>query len=164
MSISPKIDHYLQSHSIAFNTISHPPSHSSVQSAIAAQIPLSSVAKAVILKDDVDNYLMAIVPASSRLQMKQIREITDCHLKLASENELSHHFRDCQKGAIPPIGEAYEMDTIWDNKLSELPDVYLEAGDHETMIHLTKEAFQHILSNHPHDDLCVSPHKDKEDL
>ncbi len=165
MSIAPKIDQYLQSNNIPFDTISHPPSHSSVQSAIAAQIPLSNVAKAVILKDDVDNYLMAIVPASSRLQMKQMKEITDCQLKLASEMELSQQFRDCQKGAIPPIGDAYEMDSIWDNKLSELPDVYLEAGDHETMIHLTKEAFQHIIANHPHDDLCVAPHRDtKEDL
>ncbi|WP_051785955.1 aminoacyl-tRNA deacylase [Endozoicomonas numazuensis] len=164
MSIAPKIDRYLQTHNLSFDTISHPPSRSSVQSAIAAQIPLSNVAKAVILKDDTDNYLMAIVPASSRLQMKQMQEITDCQLKLASEKELSQHFRDCQKGAVPPIGEAYDMDMIWDNKLSLLPDVYIEAGDHETMIHLSKEAFQHILANHPHDDLCVTPHKDKDDL
>lgn len=164
MTIAPKVDQYLDDQNIPYDTVHHAPSHSSVQSAIAAQVPLGHVAKAVVLKDDIDNYLMAVVPASSRVQIKHMREITDSSMKLASEQELQQQFKDCEKGAIPPVGQAYEMDMIWDSKLGEMPDLYLEAGDHETLIHLEQDAFQDLVGDSPHDDLCVSPHNWGDDM
>ena len=64
MTIAQSVNDFLSQQQISFDTVQHPPSHSSVQSAIAAQVPLSNIAKAVILKDSIDNYLMAVIPAS----------------------------------------------------------------------------------------------------
>ena len=164
MTIAQSVNDFLSQQQISFDTVQHPPSHSSVQSAIAAQVPLSNIAKAVILKDPIDNYLMAVIPASNRVQIRRISELTDTAVKLASEQEVNSRFRDCQNGAIPPIGQAYDIDMIWDNRLGQVPDIYLEAGDHETLIHLTQQAFQQIVGDRPHNDLCSTPeHETMED-
>ncbi len=164
MSIAPKVDQFLETHNITFDTISHPPSHNSAQTAIAAEIPLSSVAKAVILKDGSDNFMMAVVPASSRVQIQQLREVTHSSMNLVTEEELSRRFNDCQLGAIPPIGDAYQMSTIWDDHLGDITDVYLEAGDHETLIHLHHDAFEHLMAKHPHARFCEPPESDRDDI
>ena len=59
MSIPHRVHRFLNEQNIPYSTVPHSPSHSSAQSAIAAQVPLQKVAKAVILKDQVDNFLMA---------------------------------------------------------------------------------------------------------
>ena len=164
MTIAQSVNNFLSQQQISFDTVQHPPSHSSVQSAIAAQVPLSNIAKAVILKDSIDNYLMAVIPASNRVQVRRVSELTDTPVKLATEQEVNSRFRDCQNGAIPPIGQAYDIDMIWDNRLGQVPDIYLEAGDHETLIHLTQQAFQQIVGDRPHNDLCSTPeHETTED-
>ncbi len=163
MTIAHRVHQFLNGQHIPYDTVGHSPSHSSVQSAIAAQIPLQRVAKAVILKDHIDNYVMALIPASNRVKVKQINQLTDTRLRLASENEVNHQFTDCQNGAIPPIGPAYNMEMVWDNRLGKIPDVYLEAGDHETLIHLSQKSFQKIVAGTLHDDLCSPPGRTQED-
>ncbi len=76
MSISDTVHNYLSEKNIPYETITHQSSKSSVQSAIAAQIPLHQMAKAVILKDNRDQYLMAILPAANRVNIHQLNQIT----------------------------------------------------------------------------------------
>ena len=113
MSISRRVHQYLSEQNIPYDTVDHSPSHSSVQSAIAAQIPLSQLVKAVIMKDQVDNMLMALVPATNRVRVQQINDLTDTQLKLASEHDVNRRFTDCESGAIPPLAEAYNMEMVW---------------------------------------------------
>ena len=40
-------------------------------------------------------------------------------------------FKDCEFGAVPPLGLAYGMSTVIDDCLSEQPEIYFEAGDHD---------------------------------
>ena len=163
MSIAHRVHQFLTEQDIPFDTLSHSPSTSSVQSAIAAQIPLNQLAKAVIMKDQVDNLLMALVPAANRIRVQQVNDLTDSHLQLASEHEVNRRFTDCESGAIPPLAEAYNMDMVWDNRLGKVSDIYFEAGDHETLIHVTQRDFQRMVSRSPHDDLCNTPAKTIKD-
>ena len=160
MSIANRVQRLLEQEHISFDTLRHPASHSSVQTAIAAQIPLQSLAKAVILKDDLNEYLMAVIPSSNRLQMRQVRNFLDRSVKLASESEAQKPFSDCQFGAIPPIARAYQMSTIWDDRLGRVPDLYLESGDHETLLHIDQAGFQQLMHNMPHSNLCSQPRHD----
>jgi Ala-tRNA(Pro) deacylase len=56
-------------------------------------------------------------------------------------------FRDCRPGAVPPIGEAYGILTVVDDALTEPPEVFLEAGDHEHLIQLDHDAFLDLIEN-----------------
>lgn len=163
MTIAHRVHQFLDEQNIPYGTVHHSPSHSSVQSAIAAQVPLQQLAKPVILKDSVDNYLMALIPAANRVKVRRVTELVNHDVNLASESEVNRQFTDCQFGAIPPVGQPYNMEMVWDNRLGKVSDVYLEAGDHETLIQLTQQDFQKIVSGMPHDDLCTTPTRTVKD-
>ncbi|WP_461536521.1 aminoacyl-tRNA deacylase [Spongorhabdus nitratireducens] len=147
MTISHRIDHYLKAHDVDYEVIHHTRTRSSVQNAIAAQIPLNSIAKAVVVKDQVNNYTMAVIPASRRLNMHQLEEITDSRLQLATEHDLARRFSECETGAIPPLGPAWGMETIWDSQLSQTGDLFFEAGDHENLLHVTQQDFIALMED-----------------
>ena len=165
MSIANKVHRFLEQEHIPYDTLRHAASHSSVQTAIAARVPLHSLAKAVILKDDHNQYLMAVIPTANRLQMRQVRNFLDKPIQLANEMEAQNPFSDCLFGAIPPIAKAYQLAMIWDDRLGRVPDVYLESGDHETLLHLDQSAFQQLIKDSPHADLCSTPrHEGRPDV
>src|SRR5260370_37444706 len=56
-------------------------------------------------------------------------------LGLATDRELVELFRDCEPGALPPVGLAYGIDTILDQSLVDVPDVYFEAGGQQALGH-----------------------------
>jgi Ala-tRNA(Pro) deacylase len=70
---------------------------------------------------------------------------------LATEHEIEQLFQDCAHGAVPPAGECYGLDVIVDDSIKEQPEVYLEAGDHATLVHFarfTGEAWHGRFSVH----------------
>ncbi|WP_281648087.1 YbaK/EbsC family protein [Parendozoicomonas sp. Alg238-R29] len=161
MTMSQNLSRYLTQKKASYDTIAHTRSTSAFQSAIASHIPSRTVAKAVVLKDPVDNYLMAVIPANRRLHMKVIEDIVDTPLKLAEEDELISRFRDCKTGAIPAMGEAFNMEMIWDDRFLSSSDVYLEAGDHETLVHVSGDTFRKLASNARHDQIS-RPERNEE--
>ena len=155
MSISDRVNQFLVENEIPFDTINHAPSHNSVQTAINSQLPMHAIPKAVILKDSAENYVMAVIPTSGRLHIKHASAITSSSLKMASERDVMVKFSDCQKGAIPPFGVVYNMATLWDESLMDEGDLYLEGGDHKTLIHITQKEFKKIIKGGLKDSLCT---------
>ena len=149
MSIAKRLKWYLGARNVEYAVLSHEPTRSSLDSAKAAHIPSGRLAKCVLLEDE-RGYLLAIVPASRRIDLDAIEKQLHRHLELASEAELRLLFPDCELGAIPPAGAAYNIPTLIDDALSKMPDVFLEAGDHEQLIHMSGSAFRHLLLNSPH--------------
>jgi Ala-tRNA(Pro) deacylase len=43
------------------------------------------------------------------------------------------------------LGSAYGVRTVVDDSLSTLPDVYFEAGDHVSLVHVDQDAFSRLL-------------------
>ncbi len=68
-------------------------------------------------------------------------------VELATEDEISELFPDCELGAVPPIPEAYAVDAFVDESFDKQPDVYLEGGDHRSLVHMTGEAFRSIMQD-----------------
>ena len=60
------------------------------------------------------------------------------------------YFGDCVHGAVPPIGECYGLDLIVDDSIDLQPDVYLEGGDHETLIHMDQAQFAALTADALH--------------
>ncbi len=151
MPLSKNLTRYLTQQQVNYDTVTHSRSTSAMQSAIASHINSTQVAKAVVVHDPVDNYLMAVIPAGRRLHLKALEDIVDTPLKLATEDELKQHFQDCENGAIPAIGPAYNMEMIWDDQFLGNKDIYFEAGDHQTLVHVSGEDFQQLAGDATHD-------------
>ena len=141
MSIARRLKWYLDAHGVEYELLHHAHTNTNLESARAAHVPDGKVAKCVLLEDE-RGYLLAIVPASCRVVLSEIRTQLHRDLELATEPELEELFGDCERGAVPPIGEAYGIRTVIDDSLLRLPDLYFEAGDHEDLVHVTGEAFR----------------------
>jgi Ala-tRNA(Pro) deacylase len=97
-----------------------------------------------------------VVPASQRIAFNRLRSWLGRDVRLADEAETTPIFADCEFGAIPAVGAAYELETIVDNGLMEADDVYFEAGDHRTLVHLRAEDWRKLMRNAPRGAFCIN--------
>ena len=145
MSISTRLKWYLDSHHVEYELVSHQHTSTSLESARAAGLPGGRVAKSILLEDE-RGYLIVVIPASCRLEIEEIDDQLGRHFDLATENELGDIFKGCEVGAVPPIGQPFNIPTAIDDCLLRLPDVYFESGDHEALVHVTGGAFKELMS------------------
>ncbi|MEN8129739.1 MAG: YbaK/EbsC family protein [Pseudomonadota bacterium] len=144
MTIAASVLNVLTEKHTQYQVISHPKSYSSAETADAAHITDDHIAKGVLLKDN-EGYLLAVIPASQWVDLRRIRDELGRDLQLASEEEIEQLFEDCDPGAVPPIGEAYGLESILDEALTSLASVYLEGGDHEQLIRLDGDQFDILM-------------------
>lgn len=150
MSISTRLDSYLTTHNIPYQVIEHDHSASSVGSAIMAKVPLNHIAKAVILIDHEDRKLMAVLPAKNKISFSAINDNLMGSYQLLKEQEVYRLFSDCEHGAIPPVGDAFNMHMICDEVLDQLDYVYIEAGDHRNLLRICHDDYKKIVANSKH--------------
>jgi Ala-tRNA(Pro) deacylase len=151
MGIAATLKRHLQRQGIEFTVVQHPYAEGSINTAAAAHIPPHQLAKAVLFRDEDFNYTLAVIPASNKVKRYTINQIFDRHMELATEEETEHLFKDCSQGAIPPIGMAYNIDVIWDEELTEMDFIWIEAGDHEHLLRLNVENFKLLMADALHD-------------
>lgn len=145
MAIASRLKWYLDSRDVEYEVVHHVHTNTSLDSARAAHVPSGRVAKCVLLEDE-RGYVLAVLPASCRLDLAAIERQLDRQLELASEDELEEIFPDCDRGAVPPVGAPYNIPMLVDESLLRLPDLYAEGGDHDSLLHLSSESFGKILA------------------
>lgn len=155
MTTATTLRKFLQAHHVECETVPHPHTATTLDSAIAARINSDCMAKAVMLGDDDGQMVMAVLPASHQLKLKQVRKATGRHLHLVREMDFAQLFPDCEVGAIPALGNAYGMDMVWDDCLADQSDIFLEAGDHESLVHVTGRDFIDLVRDCRHGSISV---------
>lgn len=147
MSIAPRLRQFLREQHAEYDVIPHVHTGSAMQSALACHIPADQIAKAVLLDTD-DGYLLAVLPANHRIMLSDLTADFGRRPQLVDEGRLARVFDDCETGALPAVG--YGLTTIVDDSIDHQPDVYLEAGDHETLVHLRHDEFARLTANARH--------------
>ena len=145
MSISPSLKGFLDENKIDYQVIRHAPTDTSFNAARSAHVPTQCMVKGVLLRDD-RGYLMAAVAATKSLDLEQLNQQTGRTLQLVEETELHGILADCATGAVPALGQAYGIPTVWDESLAYQPSFYIEAGDHKELIRLGYYAFMGIMT------------------
>jgi Ala-tRNA(Pro) deacylase len=143
------LQQYLTDNGVTYDTLTHPETPSAARAAELCHVSGDCFAKAVMLKKG-DDYLLAIVPASHHLQMGELRRWLQEPVGLATEQELKDLFPDCDVGAIPALGTAYGLTMLVEESLEGKPDIYFEAGDHRTLVHLSGAQFHRLMLDAPH--------------
>jgi Ala-tRNA(Pro) deacylase len=86
-----------------------------------------------------EGYLRAVLPASTRIDLRKLREVRGGSKKkihLASEEDLARDYAEFDLGAVPPIGGGRRDPVVIDSRLAERASVILEAGSHEESVRL----------------------------
>ncbi|MBI3896873.1 MAG: YbaK/EbsC family protein [Gammaproteobacteria bacterium] len=144
MSIAKTVVDCLQQNRIAYAVVAHPRTTCTRNTADCTHIPADRMAKAVVLADG-GGYVMAVIPGSRHVSLKRLSRKLRRELALVGEEGLAPVFKDCERGAIPPLGPAYGIETVVDDSLVGQPEIYFEAGDHEELIRVNGEQFVALL-------------------
>ncbi len=144
MSIAYRVQDYIAERKLVWDPVPHGRSDSCLDAALLAEVPPENVAKGVVLKDH-GGYLLAVIPASTHLDLVRLRTALGRDLRPATETELRAIFPDCAPGAVPPVGAAYSMPTVWQATLADAQDIYFEGGDHRTLVHMCGPDFGELM-------------------
>src|SRR5689334_19998469 len=139
MRMARTVQRSLEKAQCEYDIVSHPHSASSLETARVAGIPAERVAKSVILDDHHGHYLMAVLPASRHLDLSKVRSSGEW--QVSRESNLAHLFEDCERGAVPALGEAYGLEVVIDPLLTRQKDIYLEAGNHVNLVRMDMPEF-----------------------
>ena len=149
MSIAPTLKRYLTAENIQYEEIPHEFTMSSTRTAEACHISGDRLAKGVVLRRD-GEYMLAVMPASHHLRLTELRAQLGDDVDMANETEINQLFRDCAHGAVPAVGKCYGLNIIVDDSIEAQPEIYMEAGDHQTLLRLTHAQFARLTANAPH--------------
>ncbi|MDH5539888.1 MAG: YbaK/EbsC family protein [Rhizobacter sp.] len=157
MSISTRLSSYLEQRGARYEVHAHEPSHTSAETARSAHVLPHQLAKSVVLEDDT-GCVMAVVPADKVVRLGQVARLLGRRdLHLADESRLASLFEDCQRGAVPPVGMAWGIETIVDDELEANDVVYLESGDHQCLLRMPHDQFHALMSEARHGHFCMKP-------
>jgi Ala-tRNA(Pro) deacylase len=148
MTIAPKLRQFLDQTKADYDVVIHTPTKSSLENARSCDVPAEQVAKAVLLDTDDDEHLLAVLPSDRKVELSELRSELGRKPRLATEQEVGSLFRDCEVGAIPPVG--YDITTIVDDSLERQPDIYFEAGDHKSLVHMDGAEFSRMMRGARH--------------
>jgi len=147
MPIASKLEAWLEQHSVNFETRAHEAMPSSTRTAQAAHIPGKRMAKGVVLKRTDSSFMVMVLPADYLVHLGRLQRALKERVCLATEAELAELFPDCAQGAVPALAQAYGLPLLVDRGLFAQPEVFVEAGDHETLLRLSGEQFAHLLAD-----------------
>ena len=149
MSIAPTLQRYLASRNVTYGEIPHDVTMSSSRTAQACHVSGDRLAKAIVLRHD-GGYMLAVMPASHHLDFAELKTRFGDDVAMADETEIRRLFADCANGAVPAVGACYGLNLIVDDSIGEQPDIYMEAGDHRTLLHVSGLQFARLTANAMH--------------
>ncbi|WP_321394784.1 YbaK/EbsC family protein [Emcibacter sp.] len=144
MGMAISLRDYLRSMNTSYETLEHPHAVQSTYIASSAHIPGKKLAKGVLLASG-SGYLLAVIPSDHRLDLHKVEHVIKEKVDMASEEEVEMIFNDCDPGAVPPVGQAYGLTVFLDDDLADCTDIYLEGGDHESLVHLEADDFLYVM-------------------
>jgi Ala-tRNA(Pro) deacylase len=125
------IREYLDGQGVDYELVEHEPTMTAAAEAAATQWPKHQVAKTVVLQDH-SGYVLAIVPASERVDLQKVRQLLGAtkSLRFATEAEMARDFPMLEVGATPPAGPMLPRAEVMDRRLLDEDRILCAAGDH----------------------------------
>jgi Ala-tRNA(Pro) deacylase len=125
------VEAYLKEQGVDYEAVEHEERFTAAGEARASGVEPSDAAKDLILREG-DSYMLAVIPASQRLDLGKARQLLEAggSLRLATEEEIGTAFADYEVGAIPPFGGLHGIPQAIDRRLLEHERILCSAGDH----------------------------------
>ena len=144
MPILPKLQEFLDSKGIRYSHTVHPLAYTAREVAHAEHVPPQELAKVVIVVAN-GEYRMAVLPASRLVDFPEVRAVLEAPgARLATEEELSRIFPDCELGAMPPFGNLYNLKILMDAALMADETIAFNAGTHRDVVHMRLDDYRRI--------------------
>lgn len=146
MALAVSLKDHLDRMGIPYEIVPHVATPSTSRTAEASHVSGDKIAKGVLVRDK-DGYTLAVLPASYHLRLSDLEALLGFDVALATEQEVDDIFADCDHGAVPPIGGAYGLDVVVDDRLMERDEVYFEGGDHVSLVRVGASDLEKLMAD-----------------
>ena len=137
---------YLDSLQINYQVINHPVTRTLEQAAEVCDIPKNKLLRVVILSE-AKKLFMAILPQDRFLDFSLLCKSLNREFNPAPLAVVEAIFEQCEPHSYPPAPKYFYMDSILDNSVLDLDEVYFEPGNHQTLIKMKCSDYLQLLRN-----------------
>ena len=158
MTMPAPMSEFLTHHHVDYSILKHKPTPGSLDIAQVASIPLQQLVYSIVLQQQANPecQLLVLIPASHHLDMGKVSQALGQPYRIVDRQDLRATFQSCQPGIIPGLGQPFNLDTVIDTRLFQVPYLYLEDGDNTELIKLKQAQFLTLMSSCPRYDLCTN--------
>ena len=143
MTLSARLKTFLDENKIRYTLMTHSPAFTAQGAAAALHVSGKEMAKAVVLRAG-ERTVLAVLPASLRVDLKKLGAIVAQPVRLATEQEFADLFPDCELGAMPPFGNLYDLPVYVEEALAADEEIVFHAGSHRDAIRMRYEDFARL--------------------
>lgn len=139
------IKDFLDQNNIKYVSIKHSRAYTAQEIAASAHIDGRKIAKTVVLKIN-GKLAFAVLPATYKVDFDLIREaIGSKDIRLATEQEFKDKCPGCEVGAMPPMGNLFDIETYVAASLVEDEEIAFNAGTHTELIRMNYTDFEKLV-------------------
>lgn len=145
MPIITKLREFLDSAGVKYEVLSHRQAFTAQEVAEAQHVKGKELAKVVVLRSG-GQFFMAVLPAPFRVDLDLAEGVVGRHdLRLATEEEFTGLFPQCEAGAMPPFGNLYNLPVFVDQSLTRDEDIVFNAGTHTQTVRMKYADFVRLV-------------------
>ena len=144
MEIPKQLLDCLDQNKVRYEVLHHSEAVTAQRIAQAEHIKGRHQAKVVIMKSG-DQHLMVVLPADHHVDPEKIEKAIGKPVSFSEENDFKSLFPDSAVGAMPPLGNLYNLPTYVDQHLAEQDYIVFEAGTHTDAIKMSYSDYEKIV-------------------
>jgi Ala-tRNA(Pro) deacylase len=142
--IPSSISEYLNRNHARYSVLSHSTAYTAQEEAAAAHVPGNEWAKTVVCFAD-DQPVLAVLPAPCAVDLTRLRRTVHARsIRLGREPEFASLYKDCEVGAMPPLGPLYGQRVFVDERLMTDSEIVFSAGSHREAIRMPYREFERL--------------------
>ena len=139
------IKDYLDQNNVKYVSIKHSKAYTAQEIAASAHIDGKKVAKTVVLKVE-GKLVFAVLPATYKIDFDLLREALGSeNVRLANEQEFKDKCLGCEVGAMPPMGNLFDIETYVAASMVEDEEIAFNAGNHTELIKMDYTDFEKLV-------------------
>ena len=127
----------LEEKGIEYRITEHKAVHTSQEAARVRGVSLRQGVKAMVLKTQEGKFVLALVPADQKVDLKKIAGLEGTkRMSLADPDEV-FRLTGCRIGAVPPFGHKTRLKTYLDERVLENERIDFNCGEHTRSVQMS---------------------------
>src|SRR5262245_45139632 len=144
MSVCKRLREHLDARNVRYVVIAHSRAVTAQEIAAALHVPGREMAKTVVVASS-QGLALCVMRAMDQVDVDRVAaRLASPYARLATEQEFRDRFPDCETGAMPPLGNLYNVPTLVDEELSHDREIVFNAGTHVDAIRMAYADFAAI--------------------
>lgn len=136
MSIPSILKSHLDREHVHYDVLPHSQTFRAAAVARTLHVSEQEMAKVVIVKVK-EQFVTTVLPAIAKVDVQRLRKLFGTHrVRLATEEEITQLFPDCELGAMPPLGTLYGLPVYVERSLTVDEEIVFEGGTHSEAIRM----------------------------